>query len=142
MSTSPSELMDRAASASGLRGLFKQGLGGILLAISTGIISGVLSVTQVVVRPIDALAGALAELAIAIFGSPARIVIAGATQTAESLSGAFNLGPLTFALGIGSVLAGLWVVGRYRDEEETGNLVPGLPFDVPFVGESEEAGDE
>lgn len=136
-STSPSDLLDRAKGRD-LESLMRQGVGGILLAFATGIISGVLSVADVVIKPVDALATALADLTIAIFGSPAQIVIAGAEETARSLTGAWSLGPLTFAMGIAAVLAGLWVISVYRDEEDTGNLIPGLPFDVPFVGEEEE----
>ena len=139
MATTPSDLLDRAKGADDLGGLVKQGVGGTLLAMSTAIISGILSLNDVVTEPLDALAGALAELTVALFGSPAEIVFAGAQATAESLLGPFNVGPLTWALGIGSVLAGLWIIGRFRDEEETGNLIPGLPFDIPFIGEEEEA---
>lgn len=138
MATTPSALLNRAKAADDLQGLLKQGLGGVLLAVATGVISGILSVTAVVTKPLDAVAGALADLAIALFGSPARILIASADATAQSLLGPFNVGPATFALGVASVLGGLWVVGQYRDEEETGSLLPGLPFDPPLIGESEE----
>lgn len=138
MATSADELFDRARSAGDLQGLLKQGIGGSILAVFFGITSGILSVADVVIKPIDALGTALADLTTAIFGGPAQIVLAGVEATAESILGPFNVGPLSFALAIAAVLAGLWVVAMYRDEEDTGNLIVGLPFDVPFVGEEEE----
>lgn len=138
MATSAQALLDRAKNAADLADLLKQGIGGALLAVSVGLISGILSLADLVIKPVDAMATALGDLTTAIFGGPAEIILAGVTATAESILGPFNLGPLSFALAIAAVLAGLWVVGRYRDEEETGNLIPGLPTDIPFIGEDEE----
>ncbi len=69
---------------------------------------------------------------------PAEIVLAGVEASAQSILGPFNVGPFSFALAIISVLLGLLVLAYYRDEEPTGNLIPGLPTDVPFIGETEE----
>ncbi len=138
MATSASDLFDRARSAASLQGLLKQGIGGSILAVFFGLTSGVLSVADVVIKPLDALASALGNLTTAIFGGPAEIVLAGVEATAQSILGPFNLGPLSFALAIAAVLAGLWIVAMYRDEEDTGNILVGLPIDIPFVGEEEE----
>ena len=138
MATSASDLFNRARSAADLQSLLKQGIGGSLLAVFFGLTSGILSLADVVIKPVDALATALGDLTTAIFGGPAQIVLAGVEATAQSILGPFNLGPLSFALAIAAVLAGLFIVGRYRDEEETGNLLVGLPLDVPFIGEGEE----
>lgn len=131
-------LLSQAGAARNLGTTLRKGIGGTLLAASSVTVGTILAGGEVVIQPVTAFAGALADLAVAIFGSPARIIIAGADATAASLTGIFNVGPLTFALGIGSVLLGLFLIGRYRDEEETGNFLPGLPFDLPFIGESEE----
>ncbi len=132
------DLLNRARNASDLQGLLKQGIGGSILAVFFGITSGILSVADLVIKPVDAFAGALGDLVNAIVGGPAEIVIAGVEATAQSILGPFNLGPLSFALSIGAVLAGLYLVAQYRDEESTGNLIPGLPTDIPFIGETEE----
>lgn len=134
-----SSLLDRASNAKNLQNVLKSGFGGILFALAGGIISGILSVTDVVVKPTEALADALGDLVTAMFGGPAEIILAGVQATAQSLLGPFNVGPFTFALSIGSVLLGLWVLGRYRQETETGNLIPGLPIDIPWAGQNEEA---
>jgi hypothetical protein len=141
MAPSPQSLLNRAADSPDLAGILKQGIGATLLAVSAGVVSGVLSFFELITRPLDALAGAAASLTTAIFGSPAEIIISGADETAASLTGAFSVGPGTFALAIASVLAGLWIVNAYLSEEETGNLIPGLP-DIPTPGltDSEEDG--
>ena len=136
--TRSQDLLAQAGRAKDLATILKKGFGGIMLAVSSSIVGIILSGAEVAIQPMYAMAGALADLAVAIFGSPAEIVIASATATAASLTGQFNVGPFTLMLGVGSVLGALWLIGRYRDEEETGNLVPGLPFDLPFIGESEE----
>jgi hypothetical protein len=46
----------------------------------------------------------------------------------------FDLGPFSFALGIGSVLLALYVLRAYISEEPTSNFFPGIPFDVPTPG--------
>ncbi len=103
-----------------------------------GIASGLLSLADVVIKPMNAFGTALADLTTAIFGGPAEIILAGVEATAQSILGPFNLGPFSFALAIGAVLAGLYLVGRYRGEDETGNFLIGLPFDIPFIGQEEE----
>lgn len=138
MATSAQDLLNRAKNATDLQALLKQGIGGSILAVFFGITSGILSLADLVIKPVDSFATALGDLVTAIIGGPAEIVYAGVTATAESILGPFNLGPFSFALAIGSVLLGLLVLSYYRDEEETGNLIPGLPTDVPFIGETEE----
>lgn len=135
-------LLSQAGAARNLGSTLRKGIGGTLLAGSSVVIGTVLAAGETVIQPLTAFAGSLADLTVALFGSPARIVIAGADATAASLTGIFNVGPLTFMLGIGSVLGGLWLIGRYLDEEETGNIIPGSPVDIPFFGESEEASDD
>jgi hypothetical protein len=49
--------------------------------------------------------------------------------------------PLTFAL----VMAALYMINIYLNEEETGDTLPGVPIDIPtdFLGvEEEETADE
>jgi len=136
-------LFDRAASADSLAGVIFQGLGAVLLAVGTAIASGVLTIADVVIVPLSALTNAAGQLIDAIFGGAARIIDFGALATALSIGpdGMFNLGPFSFALGIASVLLGLFVVTAYLSEEPTGNFVPGVPFDIPtpgFVGPEED----
>jgi len=136
-------LFNRAASADSLAGIIFQGFGAVFLAIGTAIASGILTVADVLIIPLGALANAGGDLVSAIFGGAGQIIQLGALSTALSIGpdGAFNLGPFTFALGIGAVLLGLFVVTAYLSEDATGNFAPGIPFDVPtpgFLGPEEE----
>jgi hypothetical protein len=127
-------LFDRASEADSLAGVIFQGVGAVLLAIGTAIASGILSVADVIIIPLQSLAAAAGDLIDAIFGGSAFIIETGARVTGLSFTGMFNLGPFTFALAIGSVLLGLFVVNAYVSEEPTGNFVPGIPFDIPTPG--------
>lgn len=129
-------LFDRAASADSLGGVIFQGIGAVLLAVGTAIASGVLTVADVIIVPLSTLTNAAGQLIDAIFGGAANIIDLGALSTALSIGpgGMFNLGPFSFALGIGAVLLGLYVVTAYLSEEPTGNFVPGIPFDIPTPG--------
>lgn len=138
MATDPMDLIDEAADAGTLENLLQRGIGGTMLAFSVVVIDIIVTAGQVVVQPMSALAGALAVNVDAMFGGPAEVILAGVEATAASILGPFNLGPLSLALAVASVLAAFWVIAVYRDEEDTGNLIPGLPFDVPFIGEQEE----
>jgi hypothetical protein len=140
-------LFDRAANADSLGGVIFQGIGAILLAIGTAVASGVLTVADVVIVPVQALTNAAAALVGAIFGGAAFIIDAGALSTGISIGpgGQFALGPFSFALGVGAVLLALFVVNAYVSDDRTGNIIPGVPFDVPTPGfqgpeEDEEGG--
>lgn len=140
-------LFDRAASADSLVGVIFQGLGAVTFAFGTAIASGILTIADVVIVPIQALTTAVGDLVDAIFGGAALIIDFGAISTALSIGpGAmFDLGPFTFALGIGAVLLALYIVTAYLSEEPTGNFVPGIPFDIPtpgFTGPEEDEGDD
>lgn len=128
------DLFNRAADADSLGGVIFQGIGAVLLAVGTAVASGILTVADVVIIPLGALANAAGELVDAIFGGSAFIIEVGARVTGESFTGMFNLGPFTFALAVGSVLLALYVVNAYVSEEPTGNFVPGIPFDIPTPG--------
>jgi hypothetical protein len=140
------DLFNRARNAGSLGAVIFNGLGAILLAIGTGIASGILTIADVVIIPLSALANAAGQLVAAIFGGAAGIIQIGAQTTGVSISpeGMFNVGPFTFALGVGAVLLALYVVVAFLSEEDTGNFVPGIPFDIPtpgFTGPEEESED-
>jgi len=138
-------LFDRASSADSLAEVVFTGIGAVLLSVGTALASGVLPIADVIIVPLSSLTGAVGDLIDAIFGGAATIIDFGALATAVSIGpgGMFNLGPLSYALGIGAVLLGLYVVIAYLSEEATGNFVPGIPFDIPtpgFGGPEEEDG--
>ena len=141
------QLFEDAANAGSLGGVIFRGIGGILLAVGTAIASGVLSIADVVIVPLNALTSAAGQLIDAIFGGAAQIIDFGALASALSIGpgGMFNLGPFSFALGIGAVLLGLYVVTQYLAQPETGNFTVGIPFDIPtpfFQGPEEDNEEE
>jgi|GEM_PF-3758432 len=129
-------LFSRAANAGDLRTVIFQGIGAVLLAAGSAVASGVLTVADLIIIPVSALANAGGAFVEATFGGAAQIINFGAIATALSIGpgGMFNLGPLTFALGIGSVLLALYLVVAYLSEDPTGNFIPGIPFDIPTPG--------
>ncbi|WP_231183506.1 hypothetical protein [Haladaptatus sp. DYF46] len=101
------------------------------------------------------LVGAFVDVPIAIFDSfaegagiliggflepPGKILSAGGQQSAYTLQNGVwaQFGPFTYIIAVGVVVGGAFVVARYTAEEETGNLVPGIPFDVPIIGNNED----
>ncbi|MBO4248378.1 hypothetical protein IL252_11190 [Halomicrobium sp. IBSBa] len=129
-------LFDRAARADSLAGVVFQGIGAVLLAGGTALSSGVLTIADVIIVPVGSLTSEVGDLIGATFGGAATIINAGALGTAVSIGpdGMFNLGPLSFALGVGSVLLAVYAISAYLSEEDTGNFFPGLPFDIPTPG--------
>jgi hypothetical protein len=129
-------LFARAADAGSLSAVIFRGVGAILFTIGTAVASGILTIADVIIVPVQALTAAGADLIDAIFGGAASIINLGAIATALSIGpgGRFNVGPFTFALGIGAVLLALYAVNLYVSDDRTGNIIPGVPFDLPTPG--------
>lgn len=133
-----SGLFDRAANAESLGGLLKMGFGGFVLSIFAGLVSGVLSLTDLVVRPINAFGLAIVDLIDATFGGGASILLAGVESSVVALLGPWAIGPFTFPFALGIVLLSLAMIAIYREQEFTGNIIAGLPIDIPFFGNDED----
>jgi len=76
---------------------------------------------------------------------PAALIQAGSriSETAiESVFGETLAGILALPLTVALALASLYLLAAFLNEEETGNLFPGLPFDVPYIGADEEPVDD
>lgn len=140
-------LFDRAASADSIGEVIFTGLGAILLAIGTGIASGVLTLADVFIVPAQSFIGAVGDLIDAVFGGAAGIINLGALASGFSIGpeGLFA-SPLSFPIAIGIVLLGFYVLLAFVSEEETTNFFPliGTGFDVPTPGflDAEEENDE
>lgn len=142
MAISTEGLLDRARSSGSLESVLFQGIGGTLFAIGASLISGILTIADLVIKPLRALGSALGGLVGAIFGGPIKILDAGAFASAQSLLGRFNIGPFTWLLAIAVVLGGFWIIARFLQERETSNVIPGAPFDISIPGfRDEEGGD-
>lgn len=89
-------------------------------------------------EPLFGAAGGLSELAEIIYSAPAGVIEEGEAVTrsvvvqylGESIAGLLAL-PITVGIGGLSLLVVIW----YLQEPETGEILPGLPIDVPnFFG--------
>lgn len=135
-------LFGRAKDADGLEGILMQGIGGAFLAFFTALATGILTVGDFVIEPLAAFADAGVQIVETLFGDVLTgIVGAGARESAESLTGDFSLGPFTIVLAVGVLLLTWWLISQYLQEDETSNIIPGVGYDIPFVG-TEEEGDE
>jgi hypothetical protein len=137
------DLFRRAADAGSLGVIIFRGMGAILLAVASVLVTGLFTIADVVVRPLQALIGGVSGLIGSLFGGTILIIDTSAITTALSLGpgGRFAVGPLTFALGIASILLVFVAVNLYLSEPETGNFAIGLPFDIPtpfFQGPEED----
>jgi len=114
---------------------------GVIISPGVAAISIIDAITQFATSPFVGAGESIAALFDGLLTGPAALIRAGAaiSETAiravfgETLAGILAL-PLTVALA----LASLYLLATFLDEEETGNLFPGLPFDVPVIGADEE----
>lgn len=140
-------LFQRAANAGSIGGVIFQGIGAVLLAVGTALASGILTIADVFIIPMQAFIGAVGDLIGAIFGGAAMIIDFGAIASAISIGpdGLFA-SPLSFPFAIGIVLLAMYLVVAYSSEQPTTNFFPlvGSGFDVPTPGwtdaEEEEEG--
>lgn len=94
------------------------------------------SIFDIPVQVFGAFASGVSNFVGTIFNGAAQMLGVGASVSANSVqSGPWaQFGPLTFAVMIAAIIAGLYVIAWYRNLETTGNLVAFIPFDVPLVG--------
>ncbi|WP_373190076.1 hypothetical protein [Halolamina sp.] len=111
--TSPKATATAAAgivSSVGLVGLVEQyGVGGVLYATFLEIIGGIQSFGATITKPFTAFGDGIANVITAVF--PARVISGAADYSLYSITqGQWAVfGPLTFAVGVAAVLAGMYV---------------------------------
>lgn len=75
---------------------------------------------------------ALGDLVDNLLSEPAGLI--GTVADASGVAISDQFGWLALPTGVGVVLVSLWMINKYREQQETGDTLPGLPFDVPDVG--------
>lgn len=123
-------LFDRASNTT-IAGAITTAVGVFILAPVRAFAEIVFAVSGVLTDPVGALTNAASALINAIFGGAAYIIGEGAATSARNL-GIF--GAVAFIVAIAIVLGALWLVNAYVSEESTGNIIPGIPFDIPTPG--------
>lgn len=80
------------------------------------------------------------NLVASLIGGPARILDAGAAESAESLTGGVwaQFGPFAFVVAVAVLVGAAFLVSYWTNDEDTGNVIPLIPFDLPLIGNDEE----
>lgn len=114
-----------------------------LVELSYGIGNLISAIFGVFINPLDAFGDSLGNLVGSLIGGPATILDTAAQVTAQSFqSGPWaQWGPLTWSVGVASILAGAYLVTLYLKEEETSDWLPYSFTDLPFLGSDEDGGD-
>ena len=130
-------LFDRAKNAGSIGGVIFQGLSAILLAIGGALASGVLTLADVFILPLAALASEAAGLVESFFGAFGIVIDFGALASAQSIGpGGLFASPLSLPIAFGIIGLSAYVIAAIASEEETTNFFPlvGSGFDVPTPG--------
>lgn len=136
------EAFRRASESDSLGESIRIGIGATITAIGMSLVSGIFTIADVVLKPLTSLGDVAAFGVEVIFGAPLDVILAGAEESMRSLTGGWSLGPFTLPFAVAIVLLTFWIVLQYLEEPETGNVIPSLPFDLPFIGAEEEGEDK
>jgi LytS/YehU family sensor histidine kinase len=118
---------------------------GILVAPVVGTIDVINAVADFATAPFEGAGESISTLFDGLLTGPAELIEAGARVSENSITAVFGAelgGILALPLTVALALASLYLLATFLDEEETGNLFPGLPFDVPIIGADEEPVDD
>lgn len=121
--------LDQGGSLGTLLSSFIFGIGASLFIGAANIINAVVTFLT---SPFTAAGEAIGELFSALLTDPLTILSTTAQASAQGIAAQF--GWLAFPVGVGIVLGALYMINEYRERRETGDTIPGLPFDVPDVG--------
>jgi hypothetical protein len=137
-------LFDRAKNAGSIGGVIFQGLSAILLAIGGAIASGVLTLADVFILPLQAFASGAASFTESFLGAFGIVVDFGAIATARSIGpGGLFASPLSLPIAFGIIGLSAYVIIAFVSEEETTNFFPlvgsGLDIPTPGTEDAEEA---
>jgi len=118
---------------------------GILVAPVVGTIDVINAVADFATAPFEGAGESISTLFDGLLTGPAALIEAGARISENAITSVFGAelgGILALPLTVALALASLYLLATFLDEEETGNLFPGLPFDVPIIGADEEPVDD
>jgi hypothetical protein len=105
---------------------------GILGSLTIGVGNIINAVVTFITTPFVEFADAVGSFASGLITSPLSILETTAQTSATSIAAQF--GWLAFPVGVLVILGVLFAINSYREQQETGDTIPGLPFDVPDIG--------
>ena len=118
---------------------------GILISPVVVTIDIINAIGDFATAPFEGAGESISKLFDGLLTGPADLIEAGSTISENAITAVFGetlAGILALPLTVALALASLYLLATFLDEEETGNLFPGLPFDVPVIGADEEAVDD
>lgn len=126
------DLFRQAAEAGSIGGVLFRGIAAVILAIGAALSSGILTIADVVIIPLQTITREVGGLIESVFGGAGLIIDFGAIASAVSIGpdGLFA-SPLSFIFAFAIVLGALYLLRAYVSEEPTSSFFPGLPFDPP-----------
>jgi hypothetical protein len=120
-------------------------LTGLLISPFVAIIDIIDAIATFATAPFEGAGESISTLFDGLLTGPADLIESGSTISENAITAVFGetlAGILALPLTVALALASLYLLATFLDEEETGNLFPGLPFDVPVIGADEEATDD
>lgn len=105
---------------------------GLIASIWYGVVEIINAVVTFITTPFIEGGQAIAAFFSGLLTSPLSILDTTALASAEGIAAQF--GWLAFPVGVAVVLGVLWMINKYREDPETGDTFPGLPFDTPDLG--------
>lgn len=128
---SASNLLDRARGR-GLTSIAKQGLGSWVLAVITAGVTGLQSLLQLLLVPVDLMVELANASVAAFFLELFGIVTSGASTTAAAVS---DFGIFGLLVAVGIVLATIYIIAQFLEREDTTDVpIPGFIVDPPLPG--------
>jgi len=154
MSADELELGDDTSGADVLSSVtnYLEGGGSVATLLSSSILGLVVSpfvaaidiinaITAFFTTPFESVASAVATLSSAFFTAPGSLIADGFEQSSAALNsflGGTFAGIFSGPIAVGLALLSLFLVVQFLQEDETGDTLPGVPIDVPFLGVEEE----
>jgi hypothetical protein len=95
---------------------------------------------NVFIKTFDGLATGFSNFAETLLTAPASILSGSAEASVQSMTqGIWDVfGPFSFVIGVVVIVAAWRIINSQTEDEETGNLIPFFPADVPILGNEEE----
>ena len=118
---------------------------GLITSPFIAIVDIINAITQFATAPFEGAGESISTLFDGLLTGPAALIEAGSRISENAIMAVFGetiAGILALPLTVALALASLYLLATFLNESETGNLFPGLPFDVPVIGADEEATDD
>ena len=118
---------------------------GLITSPFIAIVDIINAITDFATAPFEGAGESISTLFDGLLTGPAALIEAGSRISENAIMAVFGetiAGILALPLTVALALLSLYLLATFLNENETGNLFPGLPFDVPVIGADEEPTDD